>query len=128
MRFGCYVACLLMLMGCAEDNSPDILDVTILNNTSDIVGPYEITAVIIDDRKIEEVKLYYRTLDAYKFTAVPMEYVASDAYVGTIPGHNTGDTLVYYIRAVDDDGNEAIAPRYAPQELYSFAIVERHQK
>lgn len=48
----------------------------------------------------------------------------NDSYAGTIPSQASGSVIEYYIVARDLGEVELMSPRYAPYELYSFAVTE----
>lgn len=79
-----------------------------------------ISATIIDlDGTVAYADLYYSYgIGATGFTATPMTS-AGDTYTGTIPGPGTdGEYVNYYIKAVDNDGNEIESPASASPLTY----------
>ncbi len=99
---------------------------TRLPATADTVGPYVVTTEITDDGLITGAWLYYRSTG--QFTVSPLRLVSGITYAGAIPGHPTGSTVSYFLRARDDVGNVATDPADAPDGLYSFEVRDRPQQ
>ncbi|GAB4306450.1 MAG: hypothetical protein Kow0090_21640 [Myxococcota bacterium] len=110
--------------GCADIEPPRILDTTILKNTADSLGPYEILATVSDDREIRDVHLYFgggndETPEA-ELARRKMEKVSDETYRAEIPGFPVGSTVIYFIVAQDMEGNIARDP---PSGYFSFRIL-----
>ncbi len=72
----------------------------------------EVTAEVQeDDGDSVTVTLYYK--DGPGFTAVPMT-LDSLLYSGSVPEHPYGETVSYYVEAVDEHGGSTIRPPDAP--------------
>ena len=113
-----------IMVACGTDQKPVFITTTILGNTTDQLGPYQVTTVILDDRGINRVLLHYKSLSSDTFRAVTMTRLDSQTWRGGIPGFAAGTTVVYYVEAFDASVEDpATDPTFAPAEVYSFSIV-----
>jgi len=96
-----------------------------LPNSSNIAGPYTVTASIFDNQgsPITSAKIFYR-VNGGTFSQVNMA-AAKDllyTFTGNIPGQAINSTIEYYLTATDGTDNY-ILPLNAPAELFSFQIT-----
>jgi subtilisin family serine protease len=100
---------------------------TPLDNTINLSGPYKIDAVITDNYGVfpDSSYIHYKINSGAENTPVPMTPVGSD-FSGSIalPAHiYTGDTVYYYITAVDTSGQRNIG-RSPASDYHSFVMVD----
>ncbi|MCA9728693.1 MAG: FlgD immunoglobulin-like domain containing protein [Candidatus Eisenbacteria bacterium] len=60
------------------------------------------------------------------FTSAPMSPIGGGNYQGTIPGLTHPATVVYYIHAVDNQGNQKTSPALAPFQTYDFDLAQAY--
>lgn len=87
----------------AIDTVPPVIDHTPLGDTSDLDGPYRLSARITDNLGIASATLYWRK-NGGAITPTPMVFGGSDGeYWGDIsgPAVNCTDSFCYYIVATD---------------------------
>ena len=103
------LACLLFLAASCAD--PDIESTTLLEETTNTRGPYEIHTVIQSAQPGDKVELFYNAVDITPAHFIPLRMEpqgsdgqAADLFVGQIPGQPAGTTILYYI-AVERDGS-----------------------
>jgi len=66
-------------------------------------------AQVNDDGSIVGDTLYYGVNDLINPVKLPHVSMSNDTFTFHIPGQNTGDTIFYFIRCIDDDGLETIS-------------------
>ena len=59
-RWLAWGACAVACAACSDDAPPKIVEVSVVRNTPDTVGPYEVRASVVDDRQVERVVLWTR--------------------------------------------------------------------
>ncbi|MFQ6113945.1 MAG: S8 family peptidase, partial [bacterium] len=101
----------------ALSTNPIIANTTRLENTLDEVGPYVVESDIIDDVSVQSATLAYQVSGQQTVTA-PMTSTGTDHYRGEIPGQSLGSTIIYFVKATDNDGNET------KDSNFTFAIAE----
>jgi len=97
---------------------------TQLLNTNDLSGPYEISALIVDNEgdPITEAKLFYR-INGGAFNEVDMtESKSGQGFSANIPGQSINTSIDYYLTATDGTDNYSL-PLAAPAELFAFEIT-----
>lgn len=87
----------------------------------------DITATITDlDGSITAATVYYNTgtdPSNTNFNALPMTVVSGSNYSATIPAHNDGVFVKYYIKAEDDSANVTQLPNSNPTSgTYSYRV------
>jgi hypothetical protein len=117
-------AILLLAASCAD---PFIESTTLLGNTTDTVGPYEVRSVVLGLNEGDRVELFYNAIDSSPARYIPllMEGIDDDGrtaelYTGSIPGQETGSTIRYYV-AIDRNGGR-IAEDPVGGDLQPFII------
>jgi hypothetical protein len=100
---------------------PAFSNTTVLDNTIDATGPYEILTTITENAGLSVKTLNYRVTGGW--VTVPLTAMGSDTYSGVIPGQAGGSQIHYYLRAVDTSGLVATDPPLAPAESFSFWVL-----
>lgn len=100
---------------------------TPLANTINLSGPYRIDAVITDNYGVfaDSGYIHYKVNSGSEYPSVMMASIGSD-FSGniTLPAHiYTGDTLNYYITAVDTSSQHNIG-RSPASDYHSFVMVD----
>lgn len=85
--------------------NPIIANTTRLQNRPDDAGPYVVEADILDDGSIQSASLTYQ-VSGQEAVTVAMTSTSADHYSGNIPGQSLGSTIIYFVAATDNDGNE----------------------
>ena len=103
----CVLPTLLLLVACAD---PFIESTTLLGDTSDTLGPYQIQSVVLGVNETDKIEVFYNAIDNNpdRYLPIPMTGVdgdgqAAELYEGTIPGQDAGTTIRYFV-AVDRNG------------------------
>jgi agmatine/peptidylarginine deiminase len=95
-------------------------------NTTDVLNPYQINAMIRHKSGIANATLYYKTTLAGAYTAVPMVYNSSLGeynWTAQIPAQVVGTTVYYYIHAEANSGKTQVRPMPAPQGYFHFKVL-----
>jgi subtilisin family serine protease len=100
---------------------PAITQVTNPGSTTDVVGPYAITAQITDYSTVASAKLFYRSGGSL-WTEVPM--TGSGTYTGSIPGAPANTQIDFYVWAEDGIALASTNPPDAPATYYSMYVME----
>ncbi len=106
-------------------NAPLITHTTRLPDTYDTIGPYEVSAKIVDNSSVDSAFIMYRTDAGVPFSEVPMAETGDEYFEGGIPGQPYDTIIDYYVMAVDDSGNIATDPPVIPDAFYSFFTTDR---
>ncbi len=123
-------AAVLLLAAC--DEATVIVETTLLDRTTDILGPYRVTTVVRDPDGVDHVYLFHckygRALaeacprDAFR--AIPLADEGG-AYTGEIPGTGAPDfTVQYYVEA--RDGDEVVTDPPEAATTFAFDVVGPH--
>jgi len=115
------VVCGLAMAACADD-PPLIVDTTLVGDTRNNQGPYEVASVVRDDGKIDRVELHYATSRDGTDTVLPMDPRRGQVYHAGIPGQPADTRVDYWVLAVDNDGNTSTDPPNAPLATFSFVV------
>lgn len=82
------------------------VDVLPLADTTDTVGPYEITAVIAESDRITAARVVWFTGDAAAPKPVPfVRQDASDRWKAELPGQPGGSTVRWRVEVETDEGD-----------------------
>jgi subtilisin family serine protease len=100
---------------------PQIASVTGPTATTDAVGPYTISADILDYSSVASAKLFYRVSGGL-WTETSM--ASRGVYEGSIPGAPANTQIDYYIWAEDGIGLESMNPPDAPATYFSIYVTE----
>jgi hypothetical protein len=100
-----------------------IIGMTLLENTTDEVGPYVVSARITANvaPPLLQPQLFWRVNGA-AFSALPMTALGADQWQAAIPGQLSPAKVEYYVRGVDSIANAAYAPGGAPVTLQRFVV------
>ncbi len=90
----------LSIDGVAFIRTPVLGNTTVLANTANTSGPYEITTQIIGDGELSAVDLFYSVDAGASFTQAAMT-ADGNTFSGAIPGQPLGSEVWYYVKAVD---------------------------
>lgn len=100
---------------------PVIVGTSVPANTTDTVGPYEVTTTVTDDDGLKSVTLKYNVGDGWLDAA--MTVTEGNIYSGSIPGQEPGSLITFYIEAIDNNDEITVAPAGAPTNYFDFAII-----
>ncbi len=103
------IGLLCLAIGCAGDVSP-VVEVAPLADTRDPLGPYTVTARVLEHRGLERVRLYYRADDASRAEIISMDELMDGRFEAAIPGQPAGTRIHWFVEAEDVDGNMGYAP------------------
>ena len=84
--------------------------------------------VFIDDRSEaglvpQDLQIKWRKQFEIEWDSVYLEEVAVDSFSASIPAHNDGVVIEYYLQAGDSTGRFEQLPRGAPEGFFSFYIL-----
>ena len=117
-------AALILSISCADTEPPIILDTTLLYDTADSLGPYEVIATVSDEREVRAVYLYFGNGDAdtpeAELARREMEKISDESFSAEIPGFPPGTNIIYFVVAQDLEGNKDRDPE---SDYYSFRIL-----
>jgi hypothetical protein len=111
-----------LLAACSDDEPPRILETTVVTDTNDVAGPYEVLSVIHDDSGVSGAWVFYSVDGRRNFEAVSMVPRGPEAWVGAIPGFPLGTRVDYYVVARDRTANVGTDPAPAPPNAYCFLV------
>ncbi|MCK5739977.1 hypothetical protein KAH55_12370, partial [bacterium] len=109
-----------------SSNMPPMLtNVTRMPKQTPNNGPTLISATVIDDRTVMDVKLHYITDRISEFRQVKMETEggADNPYHAEIPKQKLETYVKYYLTAIDSDGLTTFWPTGAPKKCIGFEIT-----
>lgn len=95
-----------------------------LNDTYNVLDPYDVTAYIRHKSGIASADLYWTTDTAAGFTALPMVDMGGDNWNATIPAQPAGSTVFYYVHATANSGKQQVRPIVAPDGWWKFRVLE----
>jgi hypothetical protein len=102
-----------------DTEAPDITGTTAWPDTA-CGGPFHVMTQVQDLRSgVDLVELYYR-IDQCPWISTEMTLTYEGTYQGVIPEIVPDCCIDYYIRALDQVGNEALDPPDAPGDCYHF--------
>ncbi len=117
-------AFLWLSAGCAD---PTIDGTSVLEQSTDTLGPYRVRSVIVGTLVDDKIEVFYNALDnePAHYIPLPMNPLDSDGrsgeiYVGQIPGQASGTLIRYYV-AVSRDG-EHVAEDPVGGDLRPFEL------
>jgi len=88
---------------------PHFVEVSELGATDDVVGPYVVTATILDDQSVEQAEVYWET-DNGESGFSTMENMEDGQFRGAIEGQAPGSVVEWWIEA-SDGTNRATWPK-----------------
>lgn len=103
---------------------PINLDLPLVADTSDEVGPYQVTLTATSNlsASITSATLNYRVGSSGSFSAVAMSPGAGATWLGSIPGTPSPARVFYYAQVTDSFGNTAFDPPLAGASPRFFSI------
>ncbi len=102
-----------------DKNPPLITNVAITGG-----GPYTVTATIQDDNgDLKSAELFYKVNAATTFEVVAMTKGTNNVYSGDIPAQTAGDTIWYYIKAVNSVDLVTTEPSNAPTTAKQYIVA-----
>jgi len=105
-----------------DNAGPIFSTTTVLGNTPDTQGPYEVFTRVEELSGLADLSLLYNAAGE-GWIAVPLDPQGGDLYRATIPGQPYGTLVSYYLRGEDSLGHIATDPPTAPQEVYAFWVL-----
>lgn len=121
------VTCALpLLVGCSGD-APRIVDTTILGDTRNTRGPYEVSTIVVDDGVVDSVVLHLLVdrggaLEDFEASLRMEAAHGGSVYRAQIPGQEAGTRVHYWIEARDNAGHVTTDPPAAPAATFSFLV------
>ena len=97
-----------------------------LPDTNDTLNDYRVRAEIITSSAlISDSALIYYSVNSGVDTTVPLAPVVDTpgVYSGYIPAQSYEDTIHYYIKVQNEEGNQCTSPRHVPPQSYSFIVT-----
>ncbi len=121
---GLLLPAMLSLGACAD---PFIESTTLLSNTPDTTGPYQVRSVVLGLNEGDRVELFFNAVDDSpgRYIPIRMEGIDDDGreaelFIAGIPGQDTGSTIRYYV-AIDRNG-ERVAEDPVGGDIQPFLI------
>ncbi len=107
------------------DVDPPVIEHSPVTDPQSASGNVLIEANVRDDSGVLAVTLYHRPETELEFENLGMTWVGGDAYQAVLgPGDLESAAIEYYIEAVDVVGNARRVPENAPDDVYSFPLVD----
>jgi photosystem II stability/assembly factor-like uncharacterized protein len=109
------------------DSSAPVIQHSPIATAQEAGLPVIINATVTDDVQVTDVSIHYRPAGQESFKIAPMiETATKSLYTGTILASQIIPTGVeYYIKAMDNSGNETTHPSVNPDKLpHSFRVVD----
>lgn len=95
-----------------------------LENTSDTINDYALSAFIKHRSGINTATLYWTTDTLLPWQSFTLNAGASpDIFNGSIPAQSAGTTVYYYISATSNSGKSQVRPMPAPQGWWKFTVT-----
>ena len=132
MRGGAWlavVAAALAAAGCAD---PFFESVSVLEDTRDTGGPYQVWAVAVGIAAGDRVELYYNVVDDQPGNFIPLRMDAADdhdgaqeseLYVRGIPGQAAATDIRYYVAITRDGEQVAASPVGGDLRPFVFTVL-----
>jgi hypothetical protein len=93
-----------------------------IENTTDVVNPYTVDALIMHRSGISDATMYFTTSLSGSYTSVPMINSSVDTWTADIPAQVVGTHVYYYIEANANSGKSQVRPITAPTGYFHFRI------
>ena len=107
----------------APDETPPEITHTPVADGQSLQLAVVLTAVVTDASALPVVELHYRTVGGVAFQTDDMVALGNDLYQGIVLAQFvTLAGVEYYLRAVDDEGNEALEPADGASAPFSFTV------
>ncbi|MFK7784633.1 MAG: agmatine deiminase family protein [Crocinitomicaceae bacterium] len=94
-----------------------------LDDTSDDVNPYTVSAEIKHRSGISSATMYYRTAGSGAYASVPMTNTGGATWVADIPAQTIGTTIQYYVEGNAVNGKTTVRPLVAPTGYWEFDVT-----
>lgn len=121
-KVGLLGAATFSLFGCNDDGRPVVRDTTVLQDTENTDGPYEVVTVAYDSSGLSTVQLLWTTAGVEAAQTVDMSQFRTDRWLGGIPGQPLQTEVKYWIVATSNSGLTTTDPPGAPENTYTFRI------
>jgi len=96
-----------------------------LNDTADTLNAYRVRARITTSSNLvaDSTMIYYK-INSGPYSTVSLTPVIDTpgVFAGYIPPQSMGDSVTYYLSALNNDGIRRTSPRHVPPQTYSFII------
>jgi hypothetical protein len=79
---------------------PRFIGVSELSETDDVVGPYPVTATVLDDQSVENVEIHWETNGGSSGSEVMVRGTDGE-FVGAIAGQDPGTVVEWWVEATD---------------------------
>jgi hypothetical protein len=112
------------LASCGASGAPSV-DVAVPADTTDPVGPYEVTAAIRGRSNVVDARLRWFVGDAASARNVPLVREAgTDRWRAGIPGAARGSIVRFVVEVYDDEGHLVVRPEPVDglPRTYAFAV------
>jgi len=93
-----------------------------IENTTDVVNPYTVDALIMHRSGINDATMYFKTSLSGGYTSVPMINSSADTWTADIPAQVVGTHVYYYIEANANSGKSQVRPITAPAGYFHFLV------
>jgi len=104
---------------------PQITGLTQPTATSDVVGPYVVTADVVDNSGVAQVTLFHKVHGQMTWQEIAMTLSTGDTYTAGIPGANPNTLIDFYILTEDGVGLTVTDPVGGPDTVHNLYITER---
>ena len=99
---------------------PRVLELSELDTTDDVVGPYAVSAVVADDIGVTSVQLVY-TVDAADELSVELADGGDGVWEGGLPGQDPDSSVAWWVVASDGE-NEARFPSLGEERRFRVRL------
>jgi agmatine/peptidylarginine deiminase len=93
-----------------------------IENTTDVVNPYTVDALIMHRSGISDATMHFKTNLTGSYTSVPMINSSADTWTADIPPQVAGTHVYYYIEANANSGKAQVRPMPAPTAYFHFLV------
>jgi hypothetical protein len=96
-----------------------------LDDTYDVINPYQVDARIQHRSGISTAEVYYRTDTLQPYVSVPMTLTSApnNTWTGYIPAQSAGTRVYYYVHASAVSGKQQVRPMPAPAGYWAFNVL-----
>src|SRR5688572_11959339 len=106
---------LFLLAACTADEAPRIISTSLVRDTPDAHGPYRISAVIQDERKVDRATVFFITdgtkvVDTATVSSVEMGSEDGEHWTAEMPGLALGTVVTWTVSAIDSNDHLALSP------------------
>lgn len=105
-------------------NDPLLISHQSLENTTDTLNSYDVTARIQHRSGISNATLYWRTDTLMGWNSMSMNTTGiGNEWSGVIPAQSVGTTVYYYVAATSISGKSQVRPMPAPLGYWKFEVT-----